>query len=67
MALGLILRSPQNATIESLLKTLQDGSIPKPTVCETLVRMGAEELLLEILKGSNKNDFKLREAIISSF
>jgi hypothetical protein len=29
--------------------------------------MGAEELLLEILKGSSKGDFKLREAIISSF
>ena len=29
--------------------------------------MGVEELLLDILKGSGRGDFKLREAIISSF
>jgi HEAT repeat protein len=46
IALGLTARRPQNSTVEQLLRTLQDGSIPKATVCESLARMGAEELLL---------------------
>jgi hypothetical protein len=33
MALGLAARRPQNSTVEQLLRNLQDGSIPKATVC----------------------------------
>ena len=49
------------------MRILQDGSVPKQVVCETLAKIGAEELLLEIVKGSPKNDFKLRQSAIASF
>ena len=67
IALGLVLGLPQRGTIDILVRVLQDGSVPKQVVCETLAKIGAEELLLEIVKGSPKNDFKLRQSAIASF
>ena len=58
---------PQRGTIEVLVRVLQDGSVPKQVVCETLAKIGAEELLLEIAKGSPRNDFKIKQSAISSF
>lgn len=46
IALGLTVKGALNTTVEALIKVLQDGSVPKAVVCETLARMGAEELLL---------------------
>ena len=43
-----------------MIRVLQDGSIPKPVICEALTKMGAEELLLEVLKGTGRSDFKLK-------
>ena len=34
--------------------------MPKQVVCEALAKIGAEELLLEIARGSSRNDVKVK-------
>lgn len=41
IALGLTVTHPHKSAIEGLIRCLQDGSIPKTVVCESLARMGA--------------------------
>jgi hypothetical protein len=48
IALGAIVRSPNELVIEGLVRVLKDGSINKNTVCETMIHMGSagEEILV---------------------
>lgn len=69
IALGAIVRTPNELVIEGLVRALKDGSINKNTICETLIHMGStgEEILVEILKTTHHSDFKLKSAIIGCF
>lgn len=60
------MKKPYENVVESLVKCLKDNSINKTTVCEAIIELGpvGEEILLEILKTTSANDFKLKESVI---
>ena len=62
ICIGNIVHEPYENVIEALVRCLKDNSINKVTVCETIIKLGlfGEEILLEILKNTNQNDFKLK-------
>ena len=62
ICIGAIVREPYEHVIEALVKCLKDNSINKVTICETIIKFGGvgEEILLEILKNTTTNDFKLK-------
>lgn len=52
-----------------LTKILKDGSINKLIICETIVKLGVggEQILIDILRGTKNNSFKLKASILESF
>lgn len=68
IALGYVGNPKDPFLYQSLVRLLKDSTINKITVCETLVRLGAEgeQVLLDILRNTPKSNHVLKSAIIES-